>query len=107
MKADLGQLMKQAQRMQAQMQKAQEEVATLEVDGEAGGGLVRLRMTCKHEVRSITIDPALLGDDRDMLEDVLIAAFNDALRKAERTVQEKLAGVTAGLGLPPGMKLPF
>jgi hypothetical protein len=107
MKADLGQLMKQAQRMQAQMQKAQEEVAALEVEGEAGGGLVRIRMTCKHEVRALTIDPALLGDDRDMLEDVLVAAFNDALRKAERTVQEKLSGVTAGLGLPPGLKLPF
>jgi DNA-binding YbaB/EbfC family protein len=107
MKADIGQLMKQAQRMQAQMQKAQEEVASLEVEGEAGGGLVRLRMTCKHEVRALTIDPSLLGDDRDMLEDVIIAAFNDAVRKAERTVQEKLAGVTAGLGLPPGMKLPF
>lgn len=107
MKADIGQLMKQAQRMQSQMQKAQEEVAALEVEGEAGGGLVKLRMTCKHEVRSLSIDPALLGDDRDMLEDVLVAAFNDALRKAERTVQEKLAGVTAGLGLPPGMKLPF
>jgi DNA-binding YbaB/EbfC family protein len=107
MKADLGQLMKQAQRMQAQMQKAQEEVAALEVEGEAGGGLVRIRMTCKHEVRALSIDPALLGDDRDMLEDVLVAAFNDALRKAERTVQEKLSGVTAGLGLPPGLKLPF
>jgi hypothetical protein len=107
MKADLGQLMKQAQRMQAQMQKAQEEVAALEVEGEAGGGLVRIRMTCKHEVRALTIDPALLGDDRDMLEEVLVAAFNDALRKAERTVQEKLSGVTAGLGLPPGLKLPF
>jgi DNA-binding protein YbaB len=64
-------------------------------------------MTCKHEVRALSIDPALLGDDRDMLEDVLVAAFNDALRKAERTVQEKLSGVTAGLGLPPGLKLPF
>lgn len=107
MKADIGQLMKQAQRMQAQMQKAQEELATLEVTGEAGGGLVRLRMSCRHEVRAITIDPSLLGDDRDMLEDVLVAAFNDALRRAERATQEKMAGMTAGLGLPPGMKLPF
>jgi nucleoid-associated protein EbfC len=107
MKADIGQLMKQAQRMQAQMQKAQEEAGTMEVEGEAGGGLVKLRMSCRHEVRGLQIDPALLGDDRDMLEDVLIAAFNDALRKAERAVQEKMAGVTAGLGLPPGMKLPF
>ena len=107
MKADIGSLMKQAQKMQAQMQKAQEELAGLEVTGEAGGGLVQLRMTCKHEVRKLTIDPSLVGDDREMLEDVLIAAFNDALRKVERTVQEKLGGMTAGLGLPPGLKLPF
>ena len=107
MKADLGQLMKQAQRMQAQMQKAQEELAQLEVSGEAGGGLVKIRMTCKHEVRGIAIDPTLLGDDREMLEDVLVAALNDALRKVERTTQDKLGGMTAGLGLPPGLKLPF
>lgn len=107
MKADLGQLMKQAQRMQAQMQKAQEELATLEVTGEAGGGMARIRMTCRHEVRAIELDPALLGDDREMLEDVLVAAFNDALRKVERTTQERMSGMTAGLGLPPGMKLPF
>ena len=107
MKPDLGSLMKQAQKMQTQMQKAQEELAGLEVTGEAGGGLVQLRMTCKHEVRKLTIDPSLVGDDREMLEDVLIAAFNDALRKVERTVQDKLGGMTAGLGLPPGLKLPF
>ena len=107
MRADIGQLMKQAQRMQEQMQKAQEELAGLEGTGEAGGGLVQLRMTCKHEVRKLTIDPSLVGDDREMLEDVLIAAFNDALRKVERTVQDKLGGMTAGLGLPAGLKLPF
>lgn len=107
MKADIGSLMKQAQKMQAQMQKAQEELASLEVTGEAGGGMVQLRMTCKHEVRKLTIDPSLVGDDREMLEDVLVAAFNDALRKVERTVQDKLGGMTAGLGLPPGLKLPF
>ena len=107
MKADIGSLMKQAQKMQTQMQKAQEELAGLEVTGEAGGGLVQLRMTCKHEVRKLTIDPSLVGDDREMLEDVLIAAFNDALRKVERTVQDKLGGMTAGLGLPPGLKLPL
>ncbi len=107
MKPDLGSLMKQAQKMQAQMQKAQEELAGLEVTGEAGGGLVRIRMTCKHEVRSLTIDPSLLGDDREMLEDVLVAALNDTLRKVERTVQEKMGGMTAGLGLPAGLKLPF
>ncbi len=107
MKADIGSLMKQAQKMQAQMQKAQEELAALEVTGEAGGGLVQLRMTCKHEVRRLSIDQSLVGDDREMLEDVLIAAFNDALRKVERTVQDKLGGMTAGLGLPAGLKLPF
>lgn len=107
MKADIGNLMKQAQKMQTQMQKAQEELAVLEVAGEAGGGLVRISMTCKHEVRKLSIDPSLVGEDREMLEDVLIAAFNDALRKVERTVQEKMGGMTAGLGLPPGLKLPF
>jgi hypothetical protein len=107
MKADLGQLMKQAQRMQAEMQKAQEQLATLEVTGEAGAGMVKIRMTCKHEVRGVSIDPALLGEERDMLEDVLVAALNDALRKVERTVQDKLGGMTAGLGLPAGLKLPF
>jgi DNA-binding YbaB/EbfC family protein len=107
MKADLGQLMKQAQRVQAQMQKAQEELASIEVTGEAGGGLVKIRMTCRHEVRGVELDPSLIGDDRDMLEDVLVAAFNDALRKVERTTQERMAGMGAGLGLPPGMKLPF
>ena len=107
MKADLGQLMKQAQKMQAQVQEAQEELANLEVIGEAGGGLVKLTMTCRHEVRNIDIDDTLLGDDRDMLEDVLMAAFNDALRKVEQTVQERFAGMTAGLGLPGGFKLPF
>ena len=106
MKADIGSLMKQAQKMQARMQEAQEELASLEVAGEAGGGLVKIRMTCKHEVRGLAIDPSLLTD-RDMLEDVLIAALNDTLRKVERTVQDKLGGMTAGLGLPPGLKLPF
>ncbi len=107
MKPDLGSLMKQAQKMQAQMQQAQEELASLEVTGEAGGGLVQIRMTCKHEVRKLTIDPSLLGDDREMLEDVLVAALNDTLRKVDRTVQDKLGGMTAGLGLPAGLKLPF
>jgi DNA-binding YbaB/EbfC family protein len=107
MKADLGQLMKQAQRMQAEMQKAQEELANLEVQGEAGGGLVRLTMTCAQEVKSVRIDDSLLGGDREMLEDVLVAAFNDALRKVQRTVQEKYSGLAGGLGLPGGMRLPF
>lgn len=107
MKGDLSQLMKQAQKMQEQMQQAQEELASLEVTGEAGGGLVRLTMTGKNEVRKIEIDDALIGEDREMLEDVLAAAFNDALRKVEKTVADKYSGMTSGLGLPPGMKLPF
>lgn len=107
MKADIGQLMKQAQKMQAEMQKAQEELANLQVEGEAGGGLVTLSMTCKHEVRGLKIDPSLLGDDRDMLEDVLVAAFNDAVRKVERTVQDKFSGMAGGMGLPGGLQLPF
>ena len=107
MKNPLGNIMKQAQQMQTQMQEAQEELGNLEVQGEAGGGMVSLTMTCKHEVRGINIDDALLGEDKDMLEDILAAAFNDALRKVEKTTQEKYSGMTAGLGLPAGMKLPF
>jgi len=107
MKNPLGNIMKQAQQMQTQMQEAQEELGNLEVQGEAGGGMVSLVMTCRHEVRGIQIDAALLGEDKDMLEDILVAAFNDALRKVEKTTQEKYSGMTAGLGLPGGMKLPF
>jgi DNA-binding YbaB/EbfC family protein len=107
MKNPLGGLMKQAQQMQTQMADMQEELSSLEVQGQAGGGLVSISMSCKHEVRRINIDDALLGDDKDMLEDILAAAFNDALRKVEKTVQEKYSGMTSGLGLPPGFKLPF
>ncbi|MCZ6516947.1 MAG: YbaB/EbfC family nucleoid-associated protein [Gammaproteobacteria bacterium] len=107
MKNQLGQLMKQAQQMQEQMQEAQAALADLEVRGEAGGGMVKLKMTCRHEVRGIDIDEALLGEDRDMLEDVLVAAFNDALKKVDSTVQDKYSGMTAGLNLPGGLKLPF
>lgn len=107
MKGGIGQLMKQAQQMQAEMQKAQEEIAKMTVTGESGAGMVRITMTCKHDVRSIEIDDTLVGDDKEMLEDLLVAAFNDAVRRVEQTVQEKLAGMTAGLNLPPGMKLPF
>jgi len=107
MKNPLGNLMKQAQQMQADMQKAQEELGQIEVQGVAGGGLVSLSMSCRHEVRSIHIDDSLIGEDKDMLEDILTAAFNDALRKVEKTVQEKYSGMTAGMGLPPGMNLPF
>ena len=107
MKGGIGQLMKQAQEMQANMKKAQEEMASLTVTGESGAGLVRITMTCQHQVQALDIDDSIVGDDKDMLEDLVIAAFNDALRKVETTVQEKYAGMTSGLGLPPGMKLPF
>lgn len=107
MKGGIGQLMKQAQQMQAEMQKAQEEIAKMTVTGESGAGMVKITMTCKHDVRSIEIDDTLVGDDKEMLEDLLVAAFNDAVRRVEQTVQEKLSGMTAGLNLPPGMKLPF
>ena len=107
MKGDLGRLMKQAQKMQEDMQKAQAELVETEVTGQSGGGMVSIVMNCKHEVRRISIDDALVGDDREMLEDLLAAAFNDAVAKVERTVQEKFSGLTSGLGLPPGLNLPF
>ena len=107
MKGGIGQLMKQAQQMQADMQKAQEEMANLTVTGESGGGMVKITMTCKHEVRSLEIDDNLVGDDKDMLEDLIVAAFNDSVRRVEKTVQEKFSGMTAGFNLPAGMKLPF
>ncbi len=107
MKGGIGQLMKQAQQMQAEMQKAQEEMANMTVTGESGAGMVKITMTCKHEVRSLDIDDSVLGDDKDMLEDLVVAAFNDALRRAEEAVQEKFSGMASGLNLPPGMKLPF
>ncbi len=107
MKGGIGQLMKQAQQMQADMQKAQEEMASLTVTGASGGGMVRITMTCKHELKNLEIDDSLIGDDKEMLEDLIIAAFNDAVRRVEKTVQEKFSGMTAGLSLPPGMKLPF
>ncbi len=103
----LSQLMRQAQEMQANMQKAQDELASIEVEGTAGGGMVKVIVTCKHEVRRVTIEQALLGDDKEMLEDLIAAAFNDAHIKVERTVQEKLSAVTGGLALPTGLKLPF
>jgi DNA-binding YbaB/EbfC family protein len=103
----LSQLMRQAQEMQANMQKAQDELGSTEVEGTAGGGMVKVTVTCKHEVRRVTIEPALLGDDKEMLEDLIAAAFNDARVKVERTVQEKLSAVTGGLALPNGLKLPF
>ena len=107
MKGGIGQLMKQAQQMQADMQKAQEEMASLTVTGESGAGLVRITMTCKHELKNLEIDDSLIGDDKEMLEDLIIAAFNDAVRRVEKTVQERFSGMTSGLNLPAGMKLPF
>lgn len=107
MKGGIGQLMKQAQQMQADMQKAQEEMASVTVTGESGAGMVRITMTCRHEVKSLEIDDALLGDDKDMLEDLIVAAFNDAVRRVEKTVQEKFSGMTSSFSLPPGLKLPF
>ncbi len=107
MKGGIGQLMKQAQQMQADMQKAQEELASLTVTGESGAGMVRITLTCKYQVKALVIDDALIGEDKEMLEDVVIAAFNDAVRKVESTMQEKYAGMASGMGLPPGIKLPF
>jgi DNA-binding YbaB/EbfC family protein len=103
----LSQLMRQAQEMQANMQKAQDELASTEVEGVAGGGMVKVVVTCKHEVRRVTIEDSLLRDDKEMLEDLVAAALNDANRKVEQTVQQKLSSVTGGLALPAGLKLPF
>ncbi len=105
MKNQLAGLMKQAQQMQDNMRKMQEQLATVEVEGQAGAGMVKVTMTCKHDVKRVAIDPSLLGDDKDMLEDLVAAAFNDAVRKVEATVSEKMGAITAGLPLPPGMKL--
>ena len=107
MKNQLAGLMKQAQQMQDNMKKMQDELALVEVEGQSGAGLVKVDMTCKNDVRRVTIDPSLLADDKDMLEDLVAAAFNDAVRKAEATTQEKMSGMTAGMPMPPGFKLPF
>ncbi len=107
MKGGLGNLMKQAQKMQADMQQAQEELANTEVTGQSGGGMVQVVMTGRHDVKRVTIDDSLLEDDKEMLEDLLAAAVNDAVRQVEKNSQEKMAGMTAGLNLPGGMKLPF
>ena len=107
MKGQLAGLMKQAQAMQDNMKRAQDELAQLEVEGQSGAGLVKVTMTCKHDVRRVAIDPSLLAEDKDMLEDLVAAAFNDAVRRAEEVSTAKLGKLTAGLPLPPGMKLPF
>ena len=107
-KGQLAGLMKQAQAMQENLKKAQEELAFIEVTGEAGSGMVRILMTCKHQVKRVTIDPSLMGDDKDMLEDLIAAAFNDGARKVEETTEAKMGKLTGGMpGLPGGMKLPF
>ncbi|MEE9494270.1 MAG: YbaB/EbfC family nucleoid-associated protein [Gammaproteobacteria bacterium] len=107
MKGGLGNLMKQAQQMQADMQKAQEEIASMEMQGESGGGLVKVTMNGRHEVKRISIDDSLLADDKDMLEDLVAAAVNDVVHKLESESQSRMSGMTSGLNLPPGMKLPF
>jgi DNA-binding YbaB/EbfC family protein len=107
MRGNFGNMMKQAQAMQASMQKAQAEIETVEVVGESGGGMVKVTMNGKHEVKKVQIEPAVASDDREMLEDLVAAAINDAVHKVDARVQEKMAALTAGLNLPPGMKLPF
>ena len=107
MKNQLAGLMKQAQAMQDNLKKAQEELALIEVEGQSGAGLVKVVMTCKHDVKRITIDPSLLADDKDMLEDLVAAAFNDGVRRAEEVSQEKMGKLSAGMPMPPGMKFPF
>jgi len=107
MKGQLAGLMKQAQQMQENMKRVQEELASLEVEGQSGAGLVKVVMTCRHDVKRVSIDPSLLSDDKDMLEDLVAAAVNDAVRKVESTTQEKMGSLASGMGLPPGMKLPF
>jgi len=107
MRGDIGNLMKQAQAMQANMQKAQAEIALLEVTGESGGGMVKVTLTGKHQVKRVQIEPAVIGEDREMLEDLIAAAFNDAVQKADAASQAKMAGLMGGMQLPPGMKLPF
>jgi len=107
MKGGLGGLMKQAQQMQQNMQKAQAELATVEIEGQAGSGMVKVVMTCGHEVRRVSLDDSLLSDDKEMLEDLIVLALNDAMKKAEATTQQRMGAFTSGMGLPPGMKLPF
>ncbi|MFM2483934.1 YbaB/EbfC family nucleoid-associated protein [Celerinatantimonas yamalensis] len=106
-KGGMGNLMKQAQQMQERMKQVQEEIASMEVNGQSGAGLVKITMTGNHNVRRVEIDPSLLEDDKEMLEDLIAAAINDASRRVEETTQEKMADVTGGMQLPPGMKMPF
>ncbi|MBU0593246.1 MAG: YbaB/EbfC family nucleoid-associated protein [Pseudomonadota bacterium] len=107
MKGGIGGLMKQAQQMQENMQKMQEQLASVEVEGQAGAGMVKVTMNCRHDVKRVSIDDSLMSEDKEMLEDLLAAAVNDAVRRVEQTSQEKMSGFTSGLNLPPGFKLPF
>jgi DNA-binding YbaB/EbfC family protein len=107
MKGNIGNLMKQAQAMQANVQKAQAEIANMEVEGVAGGGMVKVTMTGRHEVKRVQLEPTVVGEDREMLEDLIAAAMNDAVHKVEARTQEKMAGIMSGMQLPPGMKMPF
>jgi DNA-binding YbaB/EbfC family protein len=106
-KGGMGNMMKQAQQMQAKMQKAQDDLASLEVTGESGAGMVKITMTCNHNVRRVDIDDALMQDDKEMVEDLVAAALNDAVRRVQETTQEKMGEVTGGMGLPAGFKMPF
>lgn len=107
MKNQLAGLMKQAQKMQEDMKKAQDELASVEVEGQSGAGMVKITMTCKYDVKRVAIDPSLLADDKDMLEDLVAAAMNDAVRKVESTSSERMSGLTAGMNMPAGFKMPF
>ena len=107
MKGGIAGLMKQAQQMQENMKRMQDQLASVEVEGQAGAGMTKVVMTCRYDVKRVVIDDSLLKDDKEMLEDLVAAAFNDAVRKVEATTQERLGGMTAGMGLPPGFKLPF
>lgn len=107
MKGGIGGMMKQAQKMQENMQKAQEELAKMEVVGKAGGGMVEVTMTGRHDVKRVSIDDALLSEDKDMLEDLIAAAVNDAVQMVEKTSSDKMSGMMGGMSLPPGLKLPF
>lgn len=107
MKGGIGNLMKQAQKMQEDMQRVQEELANMEITGQAGGGMVSVVMTGRHDLKRVSIDDSLMSDDKEMLEDLIAAAVNDAVRQLEQTSQERMSGVTAGMNLPGGMKLPF
>jgi len=107
MKGGLSGMMKQAQQMQQNMQKVQAELAEVEVEGQAGSGMVKVIMTCAHEVRRVSLDDSVLSDDKEMLEDLIVLAYNDALKNAEATSQQRMSGFTASMGLPSGMKLPF